>query len=813
MNGLRLLAVFALLAMLPVGVASAAVEVSDAAVSPAAEPFEWHLRLSHAPPAWAVVLAAGFALLWVAAIYAKDISTVSRGRLALLIVLRLAALGLLGLMLVGPVIERSRTGRPRMVLLLDQSESMNTTDRNGLTRFEQAQQTLAGNGRGTPGLIGRLQKSYQVDVVPFADRFAPLAVPSDLSLAEAVRGLCITTNDPNSGELSATRLGDAVDFALRRLPGAKPSAMVLLSDGISTRGEPLSQAARRAGSMGVPIYTVAVGDEHRQPDVAVEPLLAEDLVFPGDSMLVEATVRAIGYAGRQAEVTLRDAVTEEPLAQTSIALPYDGAGQSVRMIIQPTQPGPLKLELRVDTQPDESNTENNVVRHEVQVVDKPIRVLLVQSGPSYEYRAIKGLLERDPAVRLHVRLQEADPEYAEVDPTALPAFPVSDDLLAEYDVVLLGDVDPGLLPRSVWSMLLRTVSEQGTGLVIIAGERFMPSAYRGIRSMEVLLPIESQGANPLRSEGEAAMAFAILPTPFGSRSPQMQMTNSFGKSLKVWKSFPPVTWLLEMEKMKPGVRVLADGSTTPDAGGRRLPVILRHYVGAGEVLMHLTDETWRWRWRTDDRYFARYWGQAVRRLARGRLHRGSPAAGQGGVKLFADRQEYRPREPVRVRAHFADPSQAPADDRLTVQVESNSLPRREWRLERRPGHRGEFVGTLYDLPSGQYELQISPQSTSQKPGQPDRPLARLKFTVASPPQELERLAVDRQALAEAARISQGTTYTTVTAQQLPDDLPPAKPITLERLRPYQLASTHWAIGLLSAIVAAEWLLRRRWGML
>lgn len=815
MNLPKLLTFFGAWIAMPPTATALATAVTGMA-TPGDVPVQWHFRLLRSGPAWVVVLAVAVVVLWVVVLYAKEKTTASRGGLAVLVALRFFALGLLLLLLAGPTIERRRTGKPRLALVVDRSASMNTPDCDGQTRLRQWQQLLVAGGAGGAALVDRLQASFQVDVIPLADQFALLKPTSHQSLAAAVLELGVSENGQGDGNAGATRLGDAVDFALRELPGPRPTAIVVLSDGISTRGQPLATVAQRARAQGVPIYTVAIGSEQRQPDVAFGELIAEETVFPGDAMLVEATVRATGFAGREASVTLRDVQADRQLAQTTVELPPENAEKNVRLLIRPTQPGRLDLELQIEILPGETNVENNTTGHEVQVRDQPIRVLLVQSGPSYEYRAMKSLLQRDPAIQLHVRLQEADREFAEVDPTALRAFPLSEQELFAYDVVLLGDVDPGLLPRMVWPMLLRFVSEQGGGLAIAAGPRFMPSAYQTNRAMRVLMPIEPRDANPLRAEGKLAMAFPILPTAFGRRAPCMQLADTLDGSNAVWKSLPPVTWLLEVARVKRGARILAECPTRSGANGPQLPVILRHYVGAGEVLMHLTDETWRWRWRTDDQHFARYWGQAVRRLARGRLVRGESPAGQGGARLSTDRRTYRPGESVRVQARYGNPSQAPAEDQLVVHLQSNVLSRRELVLHRRLGHRGRFVTTMHDLPAGEYELEIAVDSTPTRMAPPDEPnqqAATARFAVRAPPRELARIAVDRRSLAEAARISHGKTYTVETADQLLVDLPPAKRVTLERLPPYDLASSHVAIGLFSAILATEWLLRRRWGML
>jgi Ca-activated chloride channel homolog len=56
-----------------------------------------------------------------------------------------------------------------------------------------------------------------------------------------------------------TATGDAIEVALQSLTGKAPAAIVLLSDGKSTRGTDPLQAARDAKARKIPIYTVALG--------------------------------------------------------------------------------------------------------------------------------------------------------------------------------------------------------------------------------------------------------------------------------------------------------------------------------------------------------------------------------------------------------------------------------------------------------------------------------------------------------------------------------------------------------------------------
>ena len=95
------------------------------------------------------------------------------------------------------------------------------------------------------------------------------------------------------------------------------------------------------------------------------------------------------------------------------------------------------------------------------------------------------------------------------------------------------------------------------------------------------------------------------------------------------------------------------------------------YVGAGKVLFHATDETWRWRYRVGDVFFARYWVQTIRYLSRSKL-----LGKDRSAELTADRREYRRGETVRLRVRFVDERQAPADDDgVTVVLEQRRRSR------------------------------------------------------------------------------------------------------------------------------------------
>jgi hypothetical protein len=697
---------------------------------------------------------------------------------------------------------------------------------------------------GSPPLLARLEESYQVELVTFGAEIRRLVPTGSQSLAELLRALPAADE---TGQGASTRLGDAVDFALRGQAQigpaeARPAALVLLSDGIGTHGQPLAAAATRARNLGVPLYTVAVGSAHPRAGLALDQPVAVESVFLGDALSVEVTVRAEGLAGRPARVVLRNTATGQVLEQTAVELPPAGKGKTVHLQVRPTAAGRLSMELQVelagaarevalDTSPiaeatnrsdshssqrpqhpdrspkndeffEEVNQENNRRRLEVLVHEEPVRVLLVQSSPSYEFRALKAVLQRDPALRVRVWLQEADSRFAEVDATALRHFPLGQQELLPYDVVIWGDVNPEPLPGVFWPRLLGWVSEHGGGLALLAGPRFFPAACADNPQWGVLLPIRPAGGTG------SAGTYSIRPTALGRRDPCLRLAGTQAAAPAFWRELPTFSWLWKTAQVKPGAQPLAE-ATSPDSN-IRWPVIVRHFVGAGEVWMHLTDETWRLRYRRDDRAFARYWGQVVRRLARGKL-----VAAARGVRLLTDRSEYRLGAAVHVRAQFRNPAHAPTQGPLVLQCESSDQPRRPLELPRRWDLPGLFETTLQALPAGAYQLRWLPaMSQVESRAEPaTKPMpAAVRFTVSAPPGELARLAVERQTLTEAAQETGGVACTLQTAGRLPEELPPAVPVTLEHLPSQRLASGHTVIGLLVGLLVAEWILRRRWGL-
>jgi len=340
---------------------------------------------------------------------------------------------------------------------------------------------------------------------------------------------------------------------------------------------------------------------------------------------------------------------------------------------------------------------------------------------------------------------------------------------------------------------------KGGSLVAIAGPRYMPLAYRET-PLARLLPVDPATARNTEPARTDKQAFLVQPTELGLAKPSLQLGDTPAENASIWADLPAMNWLLEATP-RPGAQVLAEASNRTAPDGRRWPVVALQYVGGGKVLFHAADETWRWRFRVGDVFFARYWIQTIRYLSRSKLAEGARSA-----VLSTDRREYRRGEPVQLRVRFTDDRLAPAaDDGVTVVLEHQGHSRRRVQLHRNSVSRGTFEGVLTNPAIGPYHAWMAVPSVEGRSPAAD-------FVVVAPPGEFERIPMDASELQTAAKRTKGAFYTLANADQLAKDLPEGRQVPIESLPPRPLWNQWPVLAVFLVLILAEWLLRKLGGM-
>jgi uncharacterized membrane protein len=763
-------------------------------------------------------------------LYRRDARGLNGWRPSILITVRAAALLVLLAVLARLSISVERTGLPQVVVLVDDSASMGLRDaypsepeRGAVSRLLGS--TATSNAPDAErfelirGILGRdesrwlreLARHHRVRVARFATEVVPVQneLVDEGSLSRLQAELAALRPE---GE--GTRPAEAVRQVLRQTRGTPPAAIVLLTDGIASTGpaDRLSAAAPLARQFLVPLFVVGIGSEQPTRDVQLAELMVDEFAFVNDPLLFSARLKAFGFAGRPATIELQARGRETTLIRKSVQLPADGQTATVELRHTPKSPGDYEYTLRVVPPPGDLDPDNNQLSRTVRVREGKLKILLADGAPRWEFRELKNTLEREPTLELHTLLQEADLEFSLQDATAKPLqgrFPLTTELLANYDVLIFGDLNPGAFAPGVLDNIREFVRDGG-GVLFVAGPQFMPLAFRGT-ALESLIPIELETARVPPIDAELRQPFHPQWTSVGRLSTplfrhleldagEIDVPEERRRAHDPWKSLPGLYWLCEASRLKAGASVLLEH---PFQRGEQqaLPVIVLQRFGAGKVLFHATDELWRWRFRDDARIYSQYWVQALRFLSR------SSGLGSGrGLEFTTDRQTYQRGEAVKFRLRVNDDRLLPASGRATVMLERAGEPRRSIELSRPANAATMFQGELRGLREGRYHAWLAEPSVTGSP-------PMLDFIIEAPQRELWQRKLERSDLEAAAKISLGRYYSLAEVDRLPQEIPPGQPVPLSAPTVVPLWNRWEMLLLFAGLLTTEWVCRRRWRLL
>ena len=796
---------------------------------------------------WAFLLVFGLGSALIIWLYRREGPATPRYR-ALLAAIRLTLFLLAMFFLSEAVLSVERTGLPTFVVLADDSASGSVVDPYAEPSRRKAADRLAAlSGRpksdrlavglgwllqDDSALIRELANEQKVAFYRVSDAAVPII---EIDKVEEVEGAVakLKAIEPVGPQ---SRLGDCVRSVLEERRGVPPTAILLLSDGRTTDGPRLAEAAEVARKEGVPLYTIGLGDTRPARDLELTDLQVDEVAFVNDLLRFEARLLARGFEGQgdtpaTVAVALKrrrpGTIGEEPgdletLQTIRVPIPPEGQPARVEVAHRPTEVGEVVYVLEVETLPRELQAENNRVERKVSVRDEKIDVLLVEGEPRWEFRYLKTYLARDNTINLSYVLQSSDEYAAAQDPAALDRFPAREAQgtgdsrepgLFDYDVLILGDVDPSYLNNAQMADVAAFVSEKGGGLLAVAGEQFNPVAYRG-RPLEPLLPILLAGASNPTADGGAVESYRPELTAEGLNHPIFRLDDDEAASRRIYDALAPSDWYFSAPRKQPAAVVLAEHPEKVGPEGK-LPILLYQYYGAGKVLFSARDDTWKWRQRIGDRYFGRYWVQAIRFLAATKL------GGSDGAELTTTRRRFPRNQPVGVQVRFPNPARAQNIKSLTVEVRRPGESPRRVTLRPAVGSKegNRFEGTISGLPEGRYEATLLPPPTLEGS------LPATEFTVDPPAGEFVRVEMDREDLTAAAKLSEGrflrwdeSAPTAIEGpnrdesggvEVLRDLLPTPQQVPLDTDPPVVLWNTPPSLGLFLGLIGLEWVLRKR----
>jgi len=765
--------------------------------------------------------------------YWKTAREVSPVRRYIMAALRAMLLTLLLVLLLRPVFRYTIEGSVRrsLLLLLDNSASMKIADartedadlkrvaiaRDAIDPSKGLEQPFNAGATGFSNvprldvvkaalrndrlqLLQRLSRDFDLRVMSFASGVTDLSATS--SSTEATKENPFPWVDKLDAPAASTAIGDGVRDTILRSRGQPLAGVFIITDGQSNTGSQPTAAAEIAKVEGVPLYTWGVGISSPK-DIVVASMFAQEVGFLKDQLPVVVRVKAPGMAGRIAKLNLKlgDKLVD------SKDVTFTGDEQVISMEVTPDKAGEFQLTASIEAEADEATKDNNTVSQAVRIIDRKIKVLVVETTPRWEYKYLQVVLLRDRRVDAKFLLLEADTTMAQgEDSPYLARFPQDKQDLFKYDLIVLGDVDPRGFATQQMEAIVEFVDKFGGGLMMVAGRRFNPGAYRNT-PLAKMLPVTLEdpsrtgfGASARGMEdGLADDPLTVELTPAGSHSLFMRLTERQQDNAAAWQNLPPIFWVAPVSGAKPGAEVLAVQAAPKNSGrsaGRpveKTPVFALQQYGLGQVFYSGTDNTWRWRKNEGDQRHIAFWGQIMQRLALPHLLGESKR-----TQLTLDRVNYFAGDRVTVYARLYDTAFQPIDvpevrgvyrsldGRTTATVSLRPLP------DQKGMYRGEFVAP----PQGEYEFHVDRDEKT-----------KLQLNVGESRIEFTETAMNEQLLRDMSTASGGQFFREEDLYKVPDVVR-QKTESVKSRQEAELWSSPAFFLLLLGVVTAEWVMRK-----
>ena len=520
-------------------------------------------------------------------------------------------------------------------------------------------------------------------------------------------------NKVEAGDFNATNVVDSVVGILQREMNQMTQGIVVFSDGRSTEGtlQALKDLEERATAARIPIFVVAVGEDRPKVKTEIVDLRVPGRVQPDDRFRVAVEVVGEGLAEKEFQAFLditnvrkNQSGKEEMLDVAIEEAGSKGSKDKLRInlgtkitLVAPVatydkgNPPRAEVEFQVDAQalakaagreadltgkkwvlaetPDSEirfvarvprdkseialDKEHKRGPVEMRVMDKPLRVLLVASGPMRDYQFVRTLFVRETErkrAELAILLQNPPGKterrqgvVQDIPPEKLlTRFPDLFDSatvdpnekiydLASYDVIVA--FDPDWKQVNDLSMnLLRTWVDKGGGLIVIAGplhtlELARPGAEK--EKLKPILDLYPVVLKDIRIEEMDRKPDSPKPLRFDGATPEMEFLRLDEDDqlpfLKDWEQFFNVEAkdgqpkrgfynFYPIEQAKTGSIVVArfDDPLVKGKDGKEQPFIVISDPASGKRVVWIgSGEVWRIR-QYREQYFERFWMKLAR---------------------------------------------------------------------------------------------------------------------------------------------------------------------------------------------------------
>jgi uncharacterized membrane protein len=666
-----------------------------------------------------------------------------------------------------------------IAVVVDGSRSMGIADSDGKTREAAAIAAL------NSGVLAGLKSRFQTRIYRLGGGLTQVAAPGEIAPIDA-----------------ATHISQGLEQLAQETRDLPIGAILLLSDGsqnsagIGSSGI-ASEALQALKERHLPVHTVGFGKPQPERDVEIEDVSVVASTVVNAKISIAVTLMQHGYAGRQATLSVRDG--DKIVAQRQITLVSDGQLQTEPLFFPAGSAGAKSLAFAVEPLPGEESITNNAMTRPIVVSNAKRRILYIEGEPRWEYKFIRRAEEDDPTVQIVSMLRTSENKIYRQgisDPTELAGgFPVRAEDLFSYSGIIIGSVAADYFTPLQQELLREYVDRRGGGLLFLGGSSSLSDGGWRASSLSELLPTFLPSGNHNFRRNPATVEL----TAAGIDSPITRLLDDPEKNAERWKK---LTYLADYEdpgSLKPGATELVDLHT----GRRTLPLLVTQSYGSGRTAILATGGTWRWQMSEalGDPSHDLFWQQLLRWLVAespGPVAASIPSRllmDEGSVQLIAQVRDrtFQPAADAHVTAHIVGPGGVDTLVELTPSQTTPGQYQTEWTAEK----------------PGTYLAEVAAESASSQQQELGRDV--VTFQRENGVAENFHTEQNRAFLEQLASQTGGRYWKPSELKNLPRDVSYSEAgISVRTVK--ELWNMPIVFLFLLGLPIAEWLLRRKWGI-
>ncbi|HEX9199555.1 MAG TPA: glutamine amidotransferase [Acidobacteriaceae bacterium] len=683
-----------------------------------------------------------------------------------------------------------------IAVLVDDSHSMAIADAgaDGKTAREVAAvKTLQ------EGVLAGLQKKFQTRVYRLDGGLTRLsAQEKDSGDGASQLAPLATAAGPGAG---ATRINAGLRQLAAETSDLPVGAVVLLSDGAENGNGPAGggielDTINALHNRRLPVHTIGFGKERAAHDLEMDDAVVAAKAMADSRMTATVSFHQRGYAGQKATLDVKDG--DKLLASKEVTLGADGAGSSETVFFNAGDAGVKNIGFSLEPLAGEENTLNNAVTRLVDVSAEKRRILYVEGEPRWEYKFIRRAEAEDKGLQVVSMLRTTENKiYRQgiADPSELAdGFPVKAEDLFKYQAIIIGSVEAGYFSPVQQELLREFVDKRGGGLLFLGGRFSLSDGGWASSGVADLFPTFLPNAKGTFHREAATVQL----TAAGTENPITRLLDDRVANVARWRKLPYLNDYQDPGTAKPGATVLAQMTA-----GKTMPLLVTQNFGRGKTAVLATSGTWRWQMSAalDDPAHDLFWQQMLRWLAEdspGQVVATMPQQtlmDDGHVKVTAVVRDgqFTPAPDAHVSAHVIGPQGLSAVVDLTPVPNTPGTFAMDWTAEK----------------PGSYVAEV----TAASGGKGGQELGKdvLSFRREDGVAENFHTEQNRELLEKLSEQTGGRYWQQSDLERLPSEISYSEAgISVRNTK--ELWDLPAVFLVLLGLMATDWLLRRKWGV-